>query len=76
VPLEALVLLQRAERDDLRRPRHDRRLELSDTWVRDVRQQDWWQDHIIGGLMTYGLYQHLGNQSPEATLRGDPGRAH
>jgi hypothetical protein len=38
---------------------------ISDTWVRDIRQEDWWQDHIIGGLMTYWLYQHLGNLSPE-----------
>ena len=38
---------------------------ISETWVRDIRQQDWWQDHIIGGLMTYWLYQHLGNLSPE-----------
>ena len=38
---------------------------ISDAWVRDIRQQDWWQDHIIGGLMTYWLYQHLGNLSPE-----------
>ena len=28
-------------------------------------EQDWWQDHIIGGLMSYWLYQHLGNLSPE-----------
>ena len=38
---------------------------ISEAWVRDIRQQDWWQDHVIGGLMTYWLYQHLGNLSPE-----------
>ena len=38
---------------------------ISDAWVRDIRRQDWWQDHIIGGLMTYWMYQHLGNLSPE-----------
>lgn len=38
---------------------------ISDAWVRDVRQKDWWQAHVIGGLMTYWLYQHLGNLSPE-----------
>jgi hypothetical protein len=38
---------------------------ISDAWVRGIRQQDWWQDHIIGGLMSYWLYQHLGNLSPK-----------
>lgn len=38
---------------------------ISDAWVRGIKQKDWWQDHIIGGLMTYWLYQHLGNLSPE-----------
>jgi hypothetical protein len=39
---------------------------ISDSWVREIRQRDWWEDHVIGGLMTYWLYQHLGNLSPEA----------
>jgi PhoD-like phosphatase len=39
---------------------------ISDAWIRNIRATDWWQDHVIGGLMTYWLYQHLGNLSPEA----------
>jgi hypothetical protein len=39
---------------------------ISDAWVSGIRQKDWWQDHVIGGLMTYWLYQHLGNLGPEA----------
>jgi hypothetical protein len=38
---------------------------ISDAWVRDIHQKGWWRDHILGGLMTYWLYQHLGNLSPE-----------
>ena len=38
---------------------------ISDEWVRDIRQKPWWEDHVTGGLMTYWLYQHLGNLSPE-----------
>lgn len=38
---------------------------ISDRWVADIRAQPWWQDHIIGGMMSYWIYQHLGNQSPE-----------
>ena len=38
---------------------------ISDRWVREIRQEPWWEDHIIGGLMSYWIYQHLGNLSPE-----------
>jgi hypothetical protein len=38
---------------------------ISQSWVDDIRQEPWWQDHVIGGLMTYWIYQHLGNQSPD-----------
>ncbi|MCU1395275.1 MAG: hypothetical protein JWM34_3703 [Ilumatobacteraceae bacterium] len=37
---------------------------ISADWVREIRRQGWWEDHVIGGLMTYWLYQHLGNLSP------------
>ena len=38
---------------------------ISQEWVRTIRATGWWQDHVVGGLMTYWLYQHLGNLSPE-----------
>jgi PhoD-like phosphatase len=38
---------------------------ISDAWVREIRSHDWWENHVIGGLMTYWLYQHLGNLSPD-----------
>jgi hypothetical protein len=34
------------------------------SWVEDVRQKPWWQEHVVGGLMSYWIYQHLGNLSP------------
>ena len=37
---------------------------ISDSWVREIRQQSWWDDHVVGGLATYWIYQHLGNLSP------------
>jgi hypothetical protein len=43
---------------------------ISDAWVREIRQEPWWDDHIIGGLMTYWIYQHLGNLSP-AEIRAE-----
>jgi hypothetical protein len=36
----------------------------SKTWVTDIRAQGWWDDRIVGGLMSYWVYQHLGNLSP------------
>ncbi|MGD9704049.1 MAG: alkaline phosphatase family protein [Acidimicrobiia bacterium] len=35
------------------------------SWVHDIRRQPWWQDHVTGGLMSYWVYQHLGNLSPD-----------
>jgi hypothetical protein len=38
---------------------------ISDRWVADIRAEPWWENHIIGGMMSYWIYQHLGNQSPK-----------
>lgn len=36
----------------------------SQAWLDEKRQTDWYQTRIIGGLMAYWIYQHLGNLSP------------
>jgi hypothetical protein len=36
----------------------------SKTWVGEMRGQGWWDERIVGGFMSYWLYQHLGNLSP------------
>ncbi|MGK2881237.1 MAG: DUF7800 domain-containing protein [Mycobacterium sp.] len=36
----------------------------SASWLREKRQTDWYETRIIGGLMAYWIYQHLGNMSP------------
>ena len=38
---------------------------ISAIWVEEIRSQPWWQEHIIGGLVSYWVYQHLGNLSPD-----------
>ncbi|MFE7747537.1 alkaline phosphatase D family protein [Streptomyces sp. NPDC057428] len=43
----------------------------SAAWVRDMRATPWWHERIVSGLMSYWVYQHLGNLSPEA-LEADP----
>ncbi len=33
-------------------------------WRQTMQKKDWWAARIEGGLMSYWLYQHLGNLSP------------
>jgi hypothetical protein len=42
---------------------------ISESWVRWIREQDWWPEHVRAALMTYWIYQHLGNLSPEDVRR-------
>jgi hypothetical protein len=43
----------------------------SAAWRAEVTAQDWWDDRISGGLVSYWIYQHLGNLSPQE-LAEDP----
>jgi phosphodiesterase/alkaline phosphatase D-like protein len=38
----------------------------SASWVAEMRATDWWEPRIVGGLVAYWVYQHLGNLSPDA----------
>jgi hypothetical protein len=33
-------------------------------WVTEMRKKPWWNERIVGGFMSYWLYQHIGNLSP------------
>jgi hypothetical protein len=35
-------------------------------WVEEMRATDWWDERVVGGFMSYVLYQHWGNLSPDA----------
>jgi PhoD-like phosphatase len=37
----------------------------SEAWVEEVEAQPWWEERIVSALMSYWIYQHLGNLSPE-----------
>lgn len=37
----------------------------SSSWRRDYRAEPWWRARISGAYMSYWIYQHLGNLSPE-----------
>src|SRR5918998_1851883 len=37
----------------------------SEAWVRQMRKEPWWEERIVGAFMSYWVYQHLGNLSPQ-----------
>jgi phosphodiesterase/alkaline phosphatase D-like protein len=37
----------------------------SAAWRSEMQSTSWWEDRIIGAFMSYWIYQHLGNLSPE-----------
>ncbi len=37
----------------------------SEAWVQKMRSKPWWEERIVGAFMSYWVYQHLGNLSPE-----------
>jgi hypothetical protein len=38
---------------------------ISRSWVDEMRRHPWWNERIAGAGMSYWIYQHLGNLSPE-----------
>jgi phosphodiesterase/alkaline phosphatase D-like protein len=43
----------------------------SAAWLEDMRATSWWRERLLSGLMSYWVYQHLGNLSP-SELAEDP----
>jgi hypothetical protein len=42
----------------------------SQAWVQEMRAQPWWEERITSALMSYWVYQHIGNFAP-ATIEQD-----
>ena len=40
-------------------------------WLDEKRSTSWYRDRVVGGLMAYWIYQHVGNLSPNE-IRADP----
>jgi hypothetical protein len=47
----------------------------SHAWRLDMQKTDWWEERIIGALMSYWIYQHLGNLSPAGLESNETYRA-
>ena len=43
----------------------------SAAWVEKMRKKPWWHERITGGFMSYWIYQHLGNLSPDDLERDE-----
>ena len=37
---------------------------ISRSWVEEMRQRPWWKERVVSGLMSYRIYQFVGNLSP------------
>jgi hypothetical protein len=37
---------------------------ISQAWLDEMRSHEWWNEHILGALASYWVYQHLGNLEP------------
>jgi hypothetical protein len=40
-------------------------------WVKRMRATGWWDDRIVGGMMSYWIYQHIGNIAPPRLAEDD-----
>ena len=50
----------------------------SQSWVEEMRAKPWWEERIAAALVSYWVYQHLGNLSPEELRESEllaPGQA-
>jgi hypothetical protein len=41
----------------------------SQAWVDGIRAEPWWEERIVGAIVSYWVYQHLGNLSPQELRR-------
>ena len=37
---------------------------ISGSWLEEIRREPWWEPRVIGGIVSYWIYQHLGNLAP------------
>jgi len=44
---------------------------ISESWLHAMRQKSWWHRRVTAGVMSYWVYQHLGNLSPRALDEDD-----
>ncbi|MGW6268686.1 alkaline phosphatase D family protein [Streptomyces sp. NPDC055060] len=43
----------------------------SESWLAEMRATPWWRERVLSGLMSYWVYQHLGNLPPAELERDE-----
>jgi PhoD-like phosphatase len=44
---------------------------ISRSWHEEMDRKEWWHERAVGGIMSYWIYQHLGNLSPRELDEND-----
>ena len=44
---------------------------ISASWLEEIRRKAWWHKRAVSGVMSYWVYQHIGNLSPQALDEDD-----
>lgn len=44
---------------------------ISRSWHEEMEEKHWWHERAIGGIVSYWIYQHLGNLSPRELDQSD-----
>ena len=44
---------------------------ISAAWVEDMRELDWWEERECAGIVSYWIYQFIGNLAPELLRESD-----
>ena len=44
---------------------------ISRSWHDEMERKQWWHERAVGGIMSYWIYQHLGNLSPRELDESD-----
>jgi ribosomal protein S18 acetylase RimI-like enzyme len=47
---------------------------ISRSWHDEMERHEWWHERAVGGIMSYWVYQHLGNLSPRELDENEPYR--
>ena len=42
---------------------------ISESWCEEIEQEPWWEERIESALVSYWVYQHVGNLSPDEIER-------
>jgi Low affinity iron permease/PhoD-like phosphatase len=42
---------------------------ISRSWKEEMNRRHWWRERLVGGPMSYWIYQHIGNLAPEELER-------